>query len=424
MEGELINGGYPLLGEVAISGAKNSVLPMLAATLLTQDTMVLHHAPQLNDVRILQELLSRLGVAVVREGHTLTVKAHELCSLEAPEDLVRQMRASILVLGPLLARFGEAVVAMPGGCSIGARPIEQHLAGLRAMGALIQEDGPCLRAQAPRGLKACDFRFGVKTVGGTENVLMAACLAEGTSRLRNASREPEVLDLIALLQSMGASIAWEKADVLLVTGVAQLHGTTHTVLPDRLETGTFLTAAAMTQGHVVLTHTRPHLLEAVLVALEQAGALVIRGDTWIGLDMRQRTLKAINLITGPYPGFPTDMQAQMMALNSMAAGYGRITETVFENRFQHMHELNLMGAQLQLEGQSVLSLGQPLKGARVTATDLRAAAALVLAGLAAEGTTEIDAIQHIDRGYEDIEEKLTHLGAHIKRVRTTTKVSV
>ncbi|MES2211937.1 MAG: UDP-N-acetylglucosamine 1-carboxyvinyltransferase, partial [Pseudomonadota bacterium] len=343
------------------------------------------------------------------------LNAAHIHSCVAPYDLVNKMRASILVLGPLLTRFGQAEIALPGGCRIGARPIDQHIEGLVAMGAIIDMDAHVLYARAPNGLQGTDFRFGIKTVTGTENLIMAACLARGTTRLRNVAMEPEIVDLANFLNTLGARVKGAGTDTIEIEGVPELKAGAYDVLPDRLETGTFLVAAAMTGGEVITRNTKPETLETVLYALSEAGATIHRGPDWISLAMTTRP-KALRLITGPYPGFPTDMQAQMMALNAVAAGEGQITETIFENRFHHVHELQRMGAKLQIQGNSVLSLGGPLTGAVVKATDLRASAGLVLAALAAQGTTTIEDIGHIDRGYECIEEKFAQLGAKIHRI--------
>ena len=412
-----IDGGTALEGEVRISGAKNSALPILAGTLLASEAVSVGNVPHLQDVTTMIELLGRMGVTVtVDERMNVEVDATTLEKPLAPYDLVKTMRASILVLGPLLARFGEANVSLPGGCAIGARPVKIHVAGLQAMGAEISIENGYIRARAKR-LRGARLVLDTVTVTGTENLLMAATLAEGQTVLENAAREPEVVDLADFLNSIGARIRGAGTDKIIIEGVERLHGGQFRVLPDRIETGTYLVAGAITRGHVRVKNTRPEHLDAVLAKLQQAGATVATGNDWIEIDMRGRRPRAVDLRTAPYPAFPTDMQAQFAALNTVAEGVGTIIETIFENRFMHMLEMRRMGAEIRLEGNTAIIKGVPrLQAAPVMATDLRASASLVLAGLVAEGRTEIDRIYHIDRGYEAIEEKLSGLGAAIKRV--------
>jgi UDP-N-acetylglucosamine 1-carboxyvinyltransferase len=389
----------------------------MAATLLTSEPVMICNVPHLHDITTTMELLGRMGVRlVVDENMNVEVDASDIREFCAPYDLVRTMRASILVLGPLLARFGQADVSLPGGCAIGTRPVDLHISALEAMGAQIEVKGGYIRARAPR-LKGVRLFLDLVTVTGTENIMMAATLAEGTTVIENAAREPEVVDLANCLNQMGARISGAGSDTIVVEGVERLTGTTYTILPDRIETGTFLVAAAITGGHVRVKKTRPDILDAVLAKLREAGAEIETGDSWIELDMAGRRPEAVDVRTAPYPAFPTDMQAQFATLNSVANGSGTITETVFENRFMHVPELQRMGADLRLEGNTVFSRGMDtLAGAPVMATDLRASASLVLAGLVAEGRTVVDRIYHIDRGYECIEEKLAGLGADIRRV--------
>ena len=410
----IISGGVPLQGELRASGAKNAVLPILAATLLADAPMTIRNVPHLQDVTTIMELLGRLGVdLVVDERMNIQVDPGTIRSFQAPYELVRTMRASILVLGPLVARFGQAEVSLPGGCAIGSRPVNLHIKGLEAMGAEI-ENG-YIRARANR-LRGAHIVMDLVTVTGTENLLMAATLAQGTTIIENAAREPEVVDLAHRLIAMGAHIEGAGTDTLVIEGVESLHGANYPVLPDRIETGTYLLAGAITGGRVKVKDTRPDNLEAVLIKLEEAGAWVNTGPDWIEVDMRGNRPKAVRIRTAPYPAFPTDMQAQFVALNSVAEGVGMITETVFENRFMHVQELHRMGAQIELEGNTAVSIGVPkLTGAPVMATDLRASASLILAALIADGETVVDRIYHIDRGYDCIEEKLSHLGAHIRR---------
>ena len=412
----IITGGVPLYGELRASGAKNAVLPILAATLLADAPVTICNVPHLQDVTTTMELLGRMGVElVVDEKMNIQVDPRSIHTFQAPYELVRTMRASILVLGPLVARFGQAEVSLPGGCAIGSRPVNLHIKGLEAMGADIKVENGYIRARANR-LKGAHIVLDLVTVTGTENLLMAAVLAEGTTVLENAAREPEVVDLADCLIAMGARISGAGTDTLVIDGVESLHGAHYQVLPDRIETGTYLLAGAITGGRVKVKDTRPDHLEAVLLKLEEAGAQVNTGPDWIEVDMNGRRPKAVRIHTAPYPAFPTDMQAQFVALNSVAEGTGMITETVFENRFMHVLELQRMGAQIELEGNTAVSIGIPrLTGAPVMATDLRASASLILAALVADGDTIVDRIYHIDRGYDCIEEKLSHLGARIRR---------
>jgi len=412
-----IIGGERLSGEVRISGAKNATLPILAATLLAEGPVVLENVPHVNDVTTTVELLRRMGVGITfHDGVRLEIDAGTISEFRAPYELVKTMRASVLVLGPLLSRFGRADVSLPGGCAIGARPINLHVSGLRAMGADISIDNGYIRARAER-LEGTRLILDTVTVTGTENLLMAAVLARGETVIENAAREPEVVDLANFLRQMGAQIEGAGTDSILIQGVETLQGTNYSVLPDRIESGTYLVGAAITGGRVKVTGTRPDHLDAVLSKLEEAGATVQRGADWIELDMAGRRPTAVGLRTAPYPAFPTDMQAQFCALNAVANGTGTIVETVFENRFMHAQELQRMGADLSVEGNTVIIRGvERLTGAPVMATDLRASASLVLAGLVAEGVTVVDRIYHIDRGYERIEEKLAQLGAKIRRL--------
>ena len=417
MDKLIITGGVPLAGEVRISGAKNAALPILAATLLTDGPVTVGNIPHLHDVTTTMELLGRMGVdLVVDETMTIEVDASRIREFYAPYELVKTMRASILVLGPLLSRHGEALVSLPGGCAIGSRPVNLHIHGLTKMGADIQVEGGFIRAKAKR-LKGTRLVMDLVTVTGTENLMMAATLAEGTSVIENAAREPEVVDLANCLISMGAKIEGAGTDTITVEGVDSLSGTHYDVLPDRIESGTFLVAAAITGGRIKIKDTRPTMLEAILEKLEEVGADLEIGEDWIALDMTDRRPKAVSVRTSPYPAFPTDMQAQFTALNVVADGTGMISETVFENRFMHVHELQRMGADIRLEGNTAVTQGvESLTAAPVMATDLRASASLVLAGLVARGDTIVDRIYHIDRGYEGIEEKLAKLGARIRRV--------
>jgi UDP-N-acetylglucosamine 1-carboxyvinyltransferase len=412
-----ITGGERLEGEVIISGAKNAALPILAAGLLAEGPVVLENVPHLNDVTTTVKLLRRMGVGIVfHDGVRLELDASNITEFLAPYELVKTMRASVLVLGPLLSRFGRADVSLPGGCAIGARPINLHVTGLQAMGAEISIDNGYIRARADR-LHGARLILDTVTVTGTENLMMAAVLAEGETIIENAAREPEIVDLADFLTLMGARIEGAGTDSIAIQGVESLTGATYSVLPDRIESGTYLVAAAITGGRVKIKRTRPDHLDAVLMKLEEAGATIERGPDWVELDMAGRRPLAVDLRTAPYPGFPTDMQAQFCALNAIAEGTGAIVETVFENRFMHIQELQRMGAQMTIEGNTAITRGaEHLAGAPVMATDLRASASLVLAGLVAEGVTVVDRIYHIDRGYECLEEKLSQLGARIRRL--------
>ena len=412
-----IVGGPVLAGEVRISGAKNAALPILAATLLVDGPVTIGNVPHLQDVTTTNELLGRMGVTVtIDERMRVTVDASTISEFVAPYELVKTMRASILVLGPLLARFGAADVSLPGGCAIGARPVNIHVSGLQQLGADIRIENGYIKARAKR-LTGARLVLETVTVTGTENLMMAATLASGTTWIENAAREPEVVDLAQFLNAMGARISGAGTDTIVVEGVTSLHGGHYEVLPDRIEAGTFLVAGAITGGRVRVRNTRPDHLDAVLAKLREAGAEVSSGDNWIEVDMHGARPRSVDLRTAPFPGFPTDMQAQFAALNTIAVGVGAITETIFENRFMHMLELRRLGAEVRLEGNTAIIRGLPkLTAAPVMATDLRASASLVLAGLVAEGRTEVERIYHIDRGYECIEEKLQGLGAQIRRV--------
>ncbi len=418
MDRLIIDGGIGLEGEIRIAGAKNSALPVLAATLLSGEPVRVGNLPHLYDITTMLELLGCMGVeTMVDEKLNVEVDSGPIRDLSAPYELVRTMRASILVLGPLLARHGRAEVALPGGCAIGSRPVNLHIAALKAMGASISVEDGYIKAASRGRLKGAHIFMDMVTVTGTENVMMAATLAEGRTVIENAAREPEVADLANCLNRMGADISGHGTDTIVINGIDRLGGCSYTVLPDRIETGTYLAAAAATGGHIRVKGTRPHMLEAVLSKLEQAGARIGLGEDWIELDMRGRRPRAVSLRTAPYPAFPTDLQAQFTALNAVARGTGSITETVFENRFMHVHEMNRMGASIQVEGNTVIVEGvKSLKGAPVMATDLRASASLIIAGLVSESETSVDRIYHIDRGYECIEEKLKSLGARIRRV--------
>lgn len=417
MDKLIITGGQQLNGEIRTSGAKNAALPILAATLLAETPMVISNVPHLQDVTTTLELLGRLGARIiVDESMSVEVDASDINSVVAPYELVKKMRASILVLGPLLARFGEAEVSLPGGCAIGTRPVNLHIKGLQEMGADITVEGGYIRAKCKR-LKGARIYMDVVTVTGTENLLMAAALAEGTTILENAAREPEVVDVANCLIKMGAKISGAGTDTITVEGVERLHGAEHSILPDRIEAGTYLVGAAITGGHVKMTHIQPELLESVLAKLKEAGAVVETGDDWISVDMQGRRPNAVDVHTAPHPAFPTDMQAQFVAMNAIAEGVGTVTETVFENRFMHVQELQRMGADIRLEGNTAIIKGvAKLTAAPVMATDLRASASLVIAALKAEGETTVERIYHIDRGYERIEEKLATLGSNIRRV--------
>lgn len=412
-----ITGGTPLMGEIRISGAKNAALPILAATLLAESPCYISNVPHLQDITTMMSLLGRMGVdLVVDEKMNIEINSSKLHTCTAPYDLVKTMRASILVLGPLLARFGEAQVSLPGGCAIGSRPVNLHIQGLQAMGAEIKVENGYILAKAKR-LKGATLCMDLVTVTGTENLMMAATLAEGVTLIENAAREPEVVDLAHCLNGMGAKITGAGTDTIRIEGVQHLSGTQYTVLPDRIETGTYLVAAAMTGGKVKLKDTSAYLLDAVLLKLREAGAEITSGDNWIELDMRGKRPTAVDIHTAPYPAFPTDMQAQFTAMDAIADGVGMLTENVFENRFMHAQELQRMGAKIRIEGNTAIITGiKTLQAAPVMATDLRASASLVLAGLVANGDTVVDRIYHIDRGYECIEEKLTQLGARIRRI--------
>ncbi len=417
MEKLKVTGGCRLSGEVKASGAKNAALPIIAASLLTADDLVLNNVPHLSDIRTMGRLLSGLGVKVERQDDSETVRlnAKDLTTLTAPYDLVKTMRASIVTLGPMVARFGEARVSLPGGCAIGARPVDQHIKGLQILGAEVVIDHGYVVAKAKR-LKGAHIVTDMVTVTGTENLLMAATLAEGTTVIENAAREPEVVDLANCLNAMGAKIRGAGTSVIEIQGVDQLHGTTHSVLPDRIETGSFLVAAVMTRGDVTVTHAAPHTLDIVLEKLREAGATVLTGDDWIRVSIDRRP-QAVSVRTVPHPGFPTDMQAQFMAMDTIAEGTGRITETIFENRFMHVPELQRLGANITVDGHTAVVSGvSELSGANVMATDLRASASLVIAGLVAKGETIVDRIYHLDRGYDHMEVKLASLGAQIERI--------
>lgn len=418
MDKLLVNGCGPVKGSIRISGAKNAGLPILAATLLADAPMHICNLPHLNDITTMLTLLRCMGVEVtIDEKMCVEVDPNGITEYTAPYDLVKTMRASILVLGPILARYGEANVSFPGGCAIGSRPVDIHLRGLEAMGATIEVEDGYIRARSDGRLKGAHFLMDVVTVGGTENLLMAAVLADGKTVLENAAREPEVVDLANCLIAMGADIKGAGTATIEIVGVEKLNGCTYEVMPDRIETGTFLVAAAASRGSVMLRDTRADILESVLIKLEEAGAEVESGDDWISLDMKGKRPKAVSIKTAPYPAFPTDMQAQFTAMNAVAEGVGTVVETIFENRLIQVHELNRMGANIKLEGNTAIVTGvDRLKAAPVMATDLRASASLVIAGLVADGDTLIDRIYHIDRGYECIEEKLQQLGATIRRV--------
>jgi UDP-N-acetylglucosamine 1-carboxyvinyltransferase len=417
MDKLVIEGGVPLSGSVAVSGAKNAALPILTAALLTDEPLTVDNVPHLRDVSTMLNLLMQMGVATsLDEKGSVELRAARITDPVAPYELVKTMRASVLVLGPLVARLGEARVSLPGGCAIGLRPVDQHLKGLQAMGATIEMAEGYMIARAPR-LRGARICMDIVTVTGTENLMMAAALADGVTVIENAAREPEIPDLAACLTAMGAKISGAGTDVITVEGVERLHGARHSVMPDRIETGTFLVAAAVTGGDVKVTGARPDTLDAVLDKLRETGVRIETGSDWIHVRANG-ALKAVNLRTAPYPAFPTDMQAQFMALNTVAQGASRIVETIFENRFMHVQEMQRLGADIAVEGNTALIKGVPaLNGATVMATDLRASASLVIAGLVARGSTTVERIYHLDRGYERIEEKLSKLGARIRRVR-------
>lgn len=410
-----ITGGKRLSGDITISGAKNAALPILCAGLLTADTLALSNVPRLQDVATMQKLLRQMGLSIAENGDLLELCGRDIHTPEAPYELVKTMRASILVLGPLLTRFGEAKVSLPGGCAIGSRPVDQHIKGLQAMGAEILIEAGYIHARAKK-LRGTRIVTDMITVTGTENLMMAAVLADGETILENAAREPEVTDLAHLLVAMGAKIDGIGSDRLCITGVPALHGASHVVIADRIETGTFLCAVAAAGGDVVLRRTRADLLDAVVDKLRETGAILTSGDDWIRVQMSGRP-RAVGFRTTEYPGFPTDMQAQVMALNCIAEGSSRIIETIFENRYMHVQELNRLGAAIEIDGHTAIIQGVPrLLGAPVMATDLRASASLVIAGLAAEGQTVIDRIYHLDRGYDRMEVKLSAVGADIQRI--------
>ena len=420
MDSLIISGGRRLEGVLTAAGAKNAALPILAATLLTREKCVLKRVPVLRDISTMLTLLSSLGADVTRpEGGAVEVQAESVENLTAPYDLVKTMRASILVLGPLLARYGKAEVSFPGGCSIGSRPVDLHIRALEAMGATVTVKGGYIVAEAQAGLSGTDFTFDTVTVGGTENAVMAAALAKGRTILRNVAREPEIVDLVQFLRAMGANIEGEGTDTLTLTGVDALRGTSWRVMPDRIEAGTYLVAAAATRGKVKIEGIAPKLLGVVRDKLKEAGAAITEGEDWIALDMQDQRPKAVDIVTEPYPGFPTDMQAQFTAMNAVAEGSCCVTETVFENRLMQAHEMKRMGAEILIDGDSAHITGQAtLQGAPVMASDLRASASLVIAALVASGETRIDRIYHIDRGYENIEGNLQCLGADIRRIST------
>ncbi|WP_421255507.1 MULTISPECIES: UDP-N-acetylglucosamine 1-carboxyvinyltransferase [unclassified Aeromonas] len=412
-----IDGRCTLNGEVTISGAKNAALPILFATLLCDEEVHLSNVPRLKDVGTTIKLLEMLGATTKVNGN-VTVLTGAVNNHVAPYELVKTMRASILALGPLAARFGAADVSLPGGCAIGARPVNLHVHGLQLMGAKITIEDGYIKARVDGRLKGAHILMDMVSVTGTENLMMAATLADGRTVIENAAREPEVVDLANFLNTLGAKIQGAGTDTLTIDGVERLHGGNYSVQPDRIETGTFLVGAAVTGGKITCRKTDPTLLEAVLVKLEEAGALIEKGEDWITLDMTGRTLKPVTIKTAPYPAFPTDMQAQFTVLNAVAKGTGMVTETIFENRFMHVPELVRMGADIELQGNVAICRDtEQLKGAQVMATDLRASASLVLAGFVAEGSTIVDRIYHIDRGYEDIEQKLQGLGGRIERIK-------
>ncbi|WP_028303257.1 UDP-N-acetylglucosamine 1-carboxyvinyltransferase [Oceanospirillum maris] len=418
MDKLLITGSRPLDGDIRISGAKNSALPILAATLLAEGPVRIGNLPHLHDITTMIELLSCMGIEpVVDEKMRIEIDARTIRNCHAPYDLVRTMRASILVLGPLLAHFGEAQVSLPGGCAIGSRPVDLHIRGLEAMGADILVEEGYIKAKVNGRLKGAHILFDTVTVTGTENILMAACLADGRSVIKNAAQEPEVIDLAECLIAMGANITGYGTETIIVEGVEKLHGCEHNVVADRIETGTYLVAAAASRGRIRVKDTRADILDSVLIKLEEAGAHIITGSGFIELDMKGNRPKAVNLRTAPYPAFPTDMQAQFVAMNAVAEGTSQVTETIFENRYMHVQEMLRMGAKIDVQGNTAIITGvERLQGAPVMATDLRASASLVIAGIVADGDTLVDRIYHIDRGYECIEEKMQLLGAKIRRI--------
>lgn len=417
MDKLIITGGRPLNGEIKISGAKNAALPILAATLLARAPVTIANVPHLQDITTMMRLLGSMGIQLTVDEHMkIEVDSNHVENYYAPYDLVKTMRASILVLGPLLARYGKAEVSLPGGCAIGSRPVDIHLKGMIALGAEVEVENGYIKASARQRLKGTDFLFDIVTVTGTENMIMAACLAEGQTILRNAALEPEVEDLAKFLNVLGAKISGAGTDTIVIDGVEGLSGGHYQVLPDRIEAGTYLVAGAMTRGHIKIKDIDPAIMSAVLAKLREAGADITLGDTWIELNMHGKRPLAVNIVTNPYPAFPTDMQAQFMAMNTVADGVGLVTENVFENRFMHVQELQRMGAKIELNGKTATCVGvETLTGAPVMATDLRASASLVLAALVADGETMVDRIYHVDRGYQDIEQKFTQLGATIRR---------
>ena len=418
MDKLIIKGGTQLQGEIWISGSKNAALPILFATLLTENKVTVANLPHLQDITTTIALLGALGVKVsIDDGMQISIEAGTLSSVTAPSDLVNTMRASILVLGPLLAKYGEANVSFPGGCAIGSRPVDLHLKGLEAMGAEIEVDQGYIKARSNGRLKGAHIEMDIVSVGATENLMMAAALAEGTTVIENAAREPEIVDLARCMNAWGAKVEGYGTDTLTIHGVKSMGGGEYTVMPDRIETGTFLAAAAATSGKVKVTKADPASLEAVLLKLKETGAVITQGEDWIQLDMQGKRPKAVNIKTAPHPGFPTDMQAQLSVVTAVAEGSGRITETIFENRHMQVQELNRMGANIVVEGNTAVVSGvEGLTGAPVIASDLRSSAALVIAGMVASGETAVYHIYHIDRGYECIEEKLSQLGARIRRV--------
>ncbi|MDF1795937.1 MAG: UDP-N-acetylglucosamine 1-carboxyvinyltransferase [Coxiellaceae bacterium] len=426
MDKLIITGGTPLKGSVKISGAKNAVLPILAASILCDEAIKVKNIPHLNDVTTMVELLGRMGGQfTVDERMNIEINTVNLTQYSAPYELVKTMRASILVLGPLLGRYGQAEVSLPGGCAIGSRPVDLHIRGMEALGAEVTVANGFINARVDGRLKGAELSFKGITVTGTENIMMAAVLAEGQTIINNAAIEPEVVDLANFLNQLGAKISGAGTPTIVIDGVEKLHGDEYTVLPDRIEAGTYLVAAAMTRGSVLVKNITPSIVESVLVKLKHAGATIETGEDWIKLDMKGKRPKAVDIETAPYPGLPTDMQAQFMAMNVVAEGESEVIENIFENRFMHVHELKRMGARISLEGNSAHCVGREmLNGAPVMATDLRASAGLVLAGLMASGNTVIDRIYHIDRGYECIEEKLSQLGATIRRQSSKQGVNV
>ena len=421
MDSFIVRGGQPLQGTLIASGSKNAALPIMAATLLSAERCTLHRIPVLRDIATMMTLLSSLGATATRPSSdgALIIDSSAVREFRAPYDLVKTMRASILVLGPLLARFGQAEVSFPGGCAIGSRPVDLHIRALEAMGAEVHVEAGYIVAKAPLGLAGTDFTFEAVTVGGTENAIMAAALARGRSTLRNVAREPEIVDLVRFLRAMGARIEGEGTDTMTVDGVEALAGATYEVMPDRIEAGTYLVAAAATRGNVKVEGISPEVLGIVMDKLVLTGADIAVGENWVSLDMKGRRPKAVDVETAPFPGFPTDMQAQFTALNAIAVGQSSVVETVFENRLMQAHEMRRMGAEIEIAGDSARISGRArLQGAPVMASDLRASASLVIAGLVAEGETRIDRIYHIDRGYENIEGNLQSLGADIRRIST------